>query len=654
MADISKIVLPDSTEYEIKDAKARMVILRYGISTWNDFITAYQNNCVMYCRASSNSNPATGSQTRLAFMAYVSNADTPTNVEFQYYRSMNKHTDAQQGDQVFVYKLTNANKWTVTTRNAFSKVIAGTNLTSSFVESETTSSITLSADCDTTVTEDSTKLITSGAVYDALSTKSDKIGLNTITGDYSVVTFTTDCIAPMSKIVSNITPVQDLHGYSKPWSGGGGKNKLEPCITSGTVNGITYTVNDDGTIKLSNTATSEAIKAGNFDLKAGSYIYTSGVTESFDTYDTYLSVGGTTIARGISGYNSFTLAQDSTVMLGVRVRNGITPNVTIKPMIRLSSVTDATFEPYENICPISGFSALNVTRTGVNLWDEQTRNGYYKVDGTFQSYSGNLATVNPIRVMPNTNYRLLVSGGTGAIGRVCWYDVNGTFISTQVPQTSNIVLTSPANAYYLNFDLTGSYGTTYGNNVAVLYPSTQTTYTPYNGQTATVNFGQTVYGGVADVTGGKVTKTYGIVDLGNLNWASTTQNRFYSGGIASLAAVPSSSSTKIGLICSHYEEKTADETYLQNTGIALATNGNLLIYDSALVGKTAGEVKTTLTGVQLVYPLATPIEITTTPENLTAISGENNVYADTGDLTEVAYFEHVDNNLIKLIKACQL
>jgi hypothetical protein len=102
-------------------------------------------------------------------MAYVSNAETPANVEFQYYRSMSKHTDAQQGDQVFVYKLTNANKWTVTVRNAFSKVIAGDNISSTFVESETTSSITLNVDYDSTVTEDSTKLITSGAVYDAIS-----------------------------------------------------------------------------------------------------------------------------------------------------------------------------------------------------------------------------------------------------------------------------------------------------------------------------------------------------------------------------------------------------------------------------------------------------------------------------------------------------
>ena len=176
MPDISKIVLPnDNTEYEIKDTKARMIILSYGHSTWTDFIAAYQNNQVIYCRASSNSNPATGSQTRLAFMAYVNNADTPADVEFQYYRSMNKHTDAQQGDQVFVYKLTNANKWTVTVRNAFSKVIAGDNISSTFVESATTSSITLNADYDTEVTEDSTKLITSGAVHNALAPVIEKL-----------------------------------------------------------------------------------------------------------------------------------------------------------------------------------------------------------------------------------------------------------------------------------------------------------------------------------------------------------------------------------------------------------------------------------------------------------------------------------------------
>jgi hypothetical protein len=85
-ADREKFFRGDGTW---QDGGKPMVILSYGNSTWNDFINAYNNHVIVYCRASSNANPATGSQTRMAFMAYVNNATNPTNVEFQYYRSVN-------------------------------------------------------------------------------------------------------------------------------------------------------------------------------------------------------------------------------------------------------------------------------------------------------------------------------------------------------------------------------------------------------------------------------------------------------------------------------------------------------------------------------------------------------------------------------------
>jgi hypothetical protein len=58
-----------------------MVVLSYGTSTWQQFLDAYNNNVIVYCRASSNSDPSSGAQTRMAFMAYV-NANPPTEVEF--------------------------------------------------------------------------------------------------------------------------------------------------------------------------------------------------------------------------------------------------------------------------------------------------------------------------------------------------------------------------------------------------------------------------------------------------------------------------------------------------------------------------------------------------------------------------------------------
>jgi len=112
-----------------KEAWTQMKILSYGHSTWQDFLNAYNENAVVYCRASSSSDPSTGSQWRLAFMAYVNNANNPTEVEFQYYRSRNDHNSAaNQLDEVYVYKLVPASgwTWTVTQRNTWAKAVAWT------------------------------------------------------------------------------------------------------------------------------------------------------------------------------------------------------------------------------------------------------------------------------------------------------------------------------------------------------------------------------------------------------------------------------------------------------------------------------------------------------------------------------------------------
>ena len=114
-----------------------MVVLKYGISTWADFEAVYPN-AVVYCRASSNSNPASGAQTRMAFMAYVNDETNPTNVEFQYYRSVSTKTATQQGDQVYIYKLDKTTGWSVTVREAKIKIATGAGLTESFASNTLT------------------------------------------------------------------------------------------------------------------------------------------------------------------------------------------------------------------------------------------------------------------------------------------------------------------------------------------------------------------------------------------------------------------------------------------------------------------------------------------------------------------------------------
>lgn len=143
-----------------KDTTAKLVEMSYGESNaWAKFIAAYNAGSIVYCRASSNANPGTGSQTRKAFMAYVNNATNPTNVEFQYVRSQSSKTDSQQCDQVFVYKLTNANggTWTVESRNMAPKIVAGTGMSSTFTTGAN-ATITLNAEPNYSTSEVDTKV----------------------------------------------------------------------------------------------------------------------------------------------------------------------------------------------------------------------------------------------------------------------------------------------------------------------------------------------------------------------------------------------------------------------------------------------------------------------------------------------------------------
>lgn len=111
---------------------ASLTILSYGNSTWADFIAAYNANSIVYCRASiTAADPGAGSQVRMAAMAYVNHPTVPTSVDFVYYYPAT-HSNSQQGDQLFVYTLSQTNGWSYVVKNTFSRVVAGENMTSSY------------------------------------------------------------------------------------------------------------------------------------------------------------------------------------------------------------------------------------------------------------------------------------------------------------------------------------------------------------------------------------------------------------------------------------------------------------------------------------------------------------------------------------------
>ena len=216
-----------------------------------------------------------------------------------------------------------------------------------------------------------------------------------------------DALGVNAKDVSvKIEPVQDLHGYDKPWAGGAGKNKLPMTVagiksanTSGTwsgnaytINGVTFTIltDSDGNvtgIKVNGTASADSIfKLAIMPIKADTSYVMNGCpqTGSQSTYVLYVDGKPTSYFDYGNGVTWSSVGSDTSYDIRIFVANGYNSNnLTFLPMIRLSTVSDATFEPYENICPISGFTETGVVVEGKNLYNPTTLVSGYYIDKNF-------------------------------------------------------------------------------------------------------------------------------------------------------------------------------------------------------------------------------------------------------------------------------
>lgn len=202
----------------------------------------------------------------------------------------------------------------------------------------------------------------------------------TLSGE--IVTFEAeDETIGIKSVSADINPIQDLHGYDKPWAGGNGKNKLPLVLddikasntqgtwnaNSYTRNGLTFKVNADADgnitdITVTGTATSTTVLRidGVTGFSVGTFAL-NGCPSGGNTSTTYCVrayKSGNTLASDTGSGTTFTdLGTATNTYIGLLIWNGYNcgSGVVFKPMVRLASETDASFEPYSNICPISGW-----------------------------------------------------------------------------------------------------------------------------------------------------------------------------------------------------------------------------------------------------------------------------------------------------------
>lgn len=153
----------------------------------------------------------------------------------------------------------------------------------------------------------------------------------------------------------------------------------------------------------------------------------------------------------------------------------------------------------------------------------------------------------------------------------------------------------------------------------------------HNGISESFPFGQTVYGGLADITGGSVVSEWGYFTI------PTTANYNTSGGHNYTYNTPTGMIVEGG-------------THFDLIAEALASNGTLgdkftmyRINNGVVIGVpdnfTVADYNSQIAGTHLLYPLATPTEITLTAKQIKQIFGANTISTNTNGKVYVTYTE---------------
>ena len=171
------------------------------------------------------------------------------------------------------------------------------------------------------------------------------------------------------------------YGYKVPVTVEG-KNLLQNTATSTTKNGVTFTVNSDGSVTCNGTAD----KATWFDINRTFDVYSPdgriasiGNQGSLDTF--YMNIGVSGIGIVINSYK-YSKTTHNNAWIHIVIASGYTcDNLTLYPMIRKADIEDDTYEPY--IEPTTTNIYLDKPiEAKANIPSEYTEVEYIKSTGT--------------------------------------------------------------------------------------------------------------------------------------------------------------------------------------------------------------------------------------------------------------------------------
>lgn len=475
----------------------------------------------------------------------------------------------------------------------------------------------------------------------------------TLSGD--IVSFVDGTANPAVDLTADIEATQDLHGYDYPWVGGAGKNQFPLPTSAITQSGVTVEATSDGEIWVHGTPTiSSGYIAFELPQVASSIV---GQTVQFSVNEKTVGVGFT-VGSG-NGSLNLTLSDTATLKNGTYTDGTRIPYVNVrydvgainkKYKIQLEvGVTQTTFEPYSNICPITGWTGAKVFRIGKNWCNEDgdLALGFWVTSNGVPSITANTSNIAFNYKIPIPKGEPLTLSANTSINNFgyCTFQADGTYINrVNNNNTSSVTIASTtfdryalvwvnrnntafsslnsAREWLLSAEIQIEYGTersTYINDSA--------TYS------VTWTDAGTVYGGSLDVTTGVLTLTHGYVTLdGTTNWGMGTAAafRYFDASMSALNA----SSWETNVLSNMFNQQ-GTYPYVQIGG-AKKIRVCYSINDTSVTTVAQLQALLTQNALQVLYPLATPQTVQLTPTQVTTLLGQNNIWADSGEV-EVTY-----------------
>lgn len=290
--------------------------------------------------------------------------------------------------------------------------------------------------------------------------------------------------------------------------------------------------------------------------------------------------------------------------------------------------------------PITGFTGANVTHTGKNLV-------FSNIDATVDASGVVISSSNYYKfciakVAQGQTYTVTTSDTSLVCG--FFYNIpevgDTTYNGSRIVDTQSKTFVAPITGYV-------GFRAIYAGDYQCEAGTTATTYEPYTATTYPISWqteAGTVYGGWYDVTTGKLTVTHGIVDMGSLSWTYSTLYKWFYTYVLDIL------SGSLDILSTIYVVKPVAEISGDLTvDDAITVNGTSIVVRN-LDYTDANTFKTAMSGVMLVYPLATPIEYTLTPTTIKTRGGTESIYSDTGDVSGEyradiqAYIDGLANN----------